>query len=201
MDHKDTPHQDHPDKTHDYDVENYQPRKEHRYRAERDHEDVKTYLSWTAPGRPFRKKSKSFYYSSLLLATLIELLLFIFSQYQLMLVVGSLVFLSFVLSSVPPHNFHYRISSEGVKVEDHFYIWRELYDFYFKKYDGIDVLIIRTQDMIPGELKITLGDITRDHARQVLVRFLPYREYIRPSFMDKSGDWLARTFPLEKPQS
>lgn len=200
MDERQTRHQDYPIKLHDYEEnEEYHPR--HTDHKSRSRQDIKTYLSWTAPGRPFRKKGKEYYYSVLLISVLFEIIFFMFSQYQLMLVVGALVFLSFALASVPPHNFHYRISSEGVKVEDHFYIWRELYDFYFKKYDGVDVLIIRTQDILPGELKITLGDISREHIRQVLVPFLPYREYIKPTFMEKSGDWLSRTFPLEKQRS
>ena len=115
-----------------------------------------------------------------------------------MLVLVALTFLSLVLSSVPPHNFHYKITTEGIKVEDYFYIWSELYDFYFKVIDGVDVLIVRTQAFLPGELKISLGEVPRDHVRRVLVRYLPYREYVHPTFMEKSADWLSHNFPLEK---
>lgn len=160
--------------------------------------DVRTLLSWSAPGRPFRKKGKQFYLSSLLILVFIEVILFLFSQYELMLVVIALTFLSIALSSVPPHDFHYKITTEGVKVEDYFYIWSELYDFYFKRIDGSDILIVRTQSFLPGELKISLGDLHRDHLRKLLVGFLPYREYVKPTFMEKSGEWLAHNFPLER---
>jgi len=160
--------------------------------------DVKTLVSWTAPGRPFRKKGREFYLSSLLIVFLIEVVLFIFSEYLLMFVVGALYFFSLVLSSVPPQNFHYRISTQGIKVEDHFYIWDELYDFYFKKIDAQHILIIRSQALIPGELQITLGEVPVDHVRRVLMSFLPYREVVHPTFMERSGDWLARNFTLEK---
>src|SRR5258708_21186984 len=50
---------------------------------------VITFLSWKAPGRPFKIRSKTFFKSSLLIAVLIEIILFIFSQYLLMLVVAS----------------------------------------------------------------------------------------------------------------
>ncbi len=160
--------------------------------------DVRTLLSWSAPGRPFKKKGKQFFLTIALLILFIEVILFLFSQYELMVVVVALAFLSVALSIVPPHNFHYKITTEGIKVEDYFYIWSELYDFYFKRIDGDDVLVIRTQAFLPGELKISLGDITRDHARQVLVSYLPYREYVKPTFMEKSADWLSSNFPLEK---
>lgn len=162
---------------------------------------VKTLLSWTAPGRPFRKRRKEFYLSSLLLTLLVEIILFLFSQYLLMAVVLSLVFVAFALVTVPPRSFHYRISTEGITIEDHFFLWQELYDFYFKKRDGIDVLHVRTRALIPGELTLTLGDMDREHVKNVLLPYLPYREVIRPTFMEKSADWLSKNFPLERTSS
>lgn len=163
--------------------------------------EVKTLLSWSSPGRPFRKRGKEYYLTGLLIMFLVEIILFLFSQYLLMLVVLSLVFVAFALVTVPPHNFHYRISSEGITIEDHFFLWQELYDFYFKKRDGAQVLHIRTRALIPGEITITLGDLDKEHIKAVLLPYLPYREVIRPTFMEKSGDWLVRNFPLEKTKS
>ena len=160
--------------------------------------DIKTLLSWSAPGRPFRKKGKEFYLSIVLLVLFFEVILFLFSQYELMAVLIALAFLSIALSIVPPHNFHYKITTEGIKVEDYFYIWSELYDFYFKRIDGAEILILRTQAFLPGELKISLGELHRDHIRKILVRYLPYREYVKPTFMEKSADWLSHNFPVEK---
>ena len=160
--------------------------------------DVKTLISWSAPGRPFRKKGREFFLTSLLVVFLIEVILFIFSEYLLMFVVGTLYFFSIAMATVPPQNFHYRISTQGIKVEDHFFIWEELYDFYFKKFDGVEILIVRAKSLLPGELKISLGDVPSDHIRRVLIGYLPYREVVKLSFMDKSGDWLAKTFPLER---
>ena len=162
---------------------------------------VETILEWSAPGRPFRKRGRQYYLTSLLIMLLVEVILFLFSQYLLMLVVLSLVFVAFALNTVAPSNFKYRISSEGVTVEDHFFLWQELYDFYFKKREGIDVVHIRTHSFIPGELTLTLGETDREHVKSALLPYLPYREFVRPTFMDKSADWLTRNFPLEKTQN
>jgi hypothetical protein len=159
--------------------------------------EVKTILEWTAPGRPFRKRSKQYYLTSLLIMLLIEIILFLFSQYMLMLVVLSLVFVAFALVTIPPHDFRYRISSEGITVEDHFFLWQELYDFYFKKGEGIDVVRIRAHSFIPGELTLTLGNISREQIKSALLPYLPYREVVRQNFMEKSGQWLEKNFPLE----
>ena len=129
----------------------------------------------------------------------LEIILFLFSQYLLMMVVFSLVFLSFALASVPPRPFHYRISSEGILIEKTFFIWDELYDFYFFEHHGKQTLHVTTQTFFPGELIINLGDeVSVDEAKDVLLSFLPFREYVEPTFMEKAGKWLEHNFPLEK---
>ena len=162
---------------------------------------VETILEWSAPGRPFRKRSKQYYLTTLLIMLLVEVILFLFSQYMLMLVVVSLVFVAFALVTVAPSDFKYRISSEGITIEDHFFLWQELYDFYFKKREGVDVVHIRTHSFLPGELTLTLGGVDREKIKSALLPYLPYREVIRQNFMEKSGDWLTKNFPLEKEQA
>jgi len=162
------------------------------------YEDVRTLVSWSAPGRPYRKKGKEFYLNGLLIVFLIEVILFVFSEYLLMFVVGTLYFFAIAITAVPPQNFHYRISTQGIKIEDHFYIWDELYDFYFKKIDGAHVLVVRSRSIIPGELKISLGEVPADHIRRLLINYIPYREVVRSTFMERGGEWLSKNFPLER---
>lgn len=162
------------------------------------YQDTRTLLSWTAPGRPYKKRSKEFYVSGLVLVLLLDIILFIFSEYLLMFVVLTLYFFSVILSATPPQRYHYRISTQGIKIEDHFYIWDELYDFYFKMAEGVEIAVIRTHGIMPGELKLTLGEVPTDHIRRVLMNYIPYREVVRPTFMERGGEWLAKTFPLER---
>lgn len=159
--------------------------------------EVKTLLSWSAPGRPFKKRTKQYYLTAILITLLTLIILFLFSQYLLMLVVLSLLFVAFALAIVPPKDFHYRISNQGITVEDHSYLWEELYDFYFKMRNNLEILHVRTRAFLPGELTITLGEIDREHVKGIIAKYLPFREYVKPTFMEKSGDWLARNFPLE----
>lgn len=165
------------------------------------HYEYKTLLSWQAPERPFKKRTKNFYVSGLLIALFIEIILFLFSQQMLMLVVLSLVFVGFALASVPPRNIQYKITTEGVTIEDHFYGWQELYDFYFKVYASNESVHIRTHYFVPGEVILLLGDITLEHIRSILIQYLPYREIVRPTLIEKSGEWLSRNFPLEQPST
>ncbi len=163
--------------------------------------DVKTLIAWHAPGRPYKKRSFEFYLNSFLIVMAVEIILFLFSQHLLMLVVLSLGFLAFALAVVPPHMFYYKISSEGILVEDHYFIWDELYDFYFLRHHGQEVLHIRTKAYFPGELSLMLGDVTIKQLKRVLLPYLPFREYVKPTFTEKAGNWLEKNFPLEKPSA
>jgi len=168
---------------------------------EHPYQDIKTLLSWHAPGRPFKKHSKEYFVNIFLIMTAVEVIIFLFHIYLLMLVVLSLAFLAFALAIVPPHIFYYKITSEGVRVEDSFFIWEELYDFYFDKHDGIEVVKIGTKAYIPGELTLILGDVTPQQIKTALLPYLPFREYVSPTFTQKAGDWLEKNFPLEKSSS
>jgi hypothetical protein len=158
---------------------------------------VKTLLEWSAPGRPFRKRTKSYFATTLLIMFFVLIILFLFSQYMLMLVVISFVFVAFALATTPPHDFHYRISTEGIFIEDHFFLWQELYDFYFQKRHNQEVLYIRTHAFLPGMLTITLGSHDHEKIKDILLPYLPFREYIKPTLIEKIATWLAKTFPLE----
>jgi hypothetical protein len=159
--------------------------------------EVQSLLNWSAFSRPYRKKQRIYYLNLILIMLTVEIILFLFGQHLLMLVVASLVFLAFAFASTPPVNVQYRISSEGIAIEDHFYLWQELYDFYFKQIDGLDILHVRTKTYILGELIITLGDIPKDKIRSILLPFLPYREITHTTFTERAGDWITKTFPLE----
>ena len=163
--------------------------------------EVKTLLSWQAPGRPFRKRGRQYYLTSLLIGLLVEIILFLFSQYLLMLVVASLLFMAFALATVPPRDFHYRISTEGIMIEDHFFLWQELYDFYFKRHGNEDTLHVGTHDFFIGEIILTLQGIDHEHVKAFMLPYLPFREVVRPTFMEKTGDWLEKNFPMEKAHS
>jgi hypothetical protein len=160
--------------------------------------DVTELISWHAPGRPFKYRSREYFINSSLITGAVEVILFLFSQYLLMVVVLSLMFLSFALASVPPRSFYYKISTEGILIENNFFIWEELYDFYFLKINGVSVLHVRTKAFFPGELVITLGEVPVEEVQRILLAYLPFREHVEPGMMQKAGDWLERNFPLER---
>ncbi|OGH06393.1 MAG: hypothetical protein A2171_02250 [Candidatus Levybacteria bacterium RBG_13_35_9] len=174
------------------------PSEHSEYHKNHPENEVITHVEWKSAGRPFKQRTKQFYLTALLIMLLIEVVLFLFSQYLLMAVVVSLVFVAFALNSVPPKDFQFKISSEGIMIEDKFFLWKELYDFYFREREGVETIHIRTESYIPGELILTFPKDEREKIKKSLLPYLPFREYVKPTFMDKSADWLTKNFPLEK---
>ena len=156
-----------------------------------------TLLEWESPGRPFKKRTKQYYLTALLITLLVETILFLFSEYLLMFVAASLLFVTFALASVPPKTFKYRISTQGIQIEDRFFIWQEFYDFYFLKREDTETLHIRTEAFFPGELVLTFNAENKEKIKKALIDYIPFREYVKLTFMERSADWLARNFPLE----
>lgn len=114
-----------------------------------------------------------------------------------MLAALSIAFLGFVLASTKPHEVEHRITTQAVITGEHAYLYKELYDFWFDEKDGNKVLYIRTNAFFPGVLSLLLGDTSQEKVRDVLVKYLPYREVIKKTFMDKASNWLTKNFPLE----
>jgi len=163
------------------------------------HHEVETLLSWEAPGRPFIKRGKEYFINAFLITMAFEIILFLFSQYLLMGVVLSLVFLVFAMASIPPKDFNYRITTEGVQIEKHFFLWDELYDFYIFETHGKETIYVSTKYFLPGEITLMpTEDMPIEEIQRALLYFLPFREHVEPTFMEKSGRWLERNFPLEK---
>lgn len=162
-----------------------------------DPEEIKPLFAWTAPGRPFKKRTKQFYMVSILLA-LPFIILSVLVHEPVGIVIVAFLFVAFTLNTIPPKDFQYKITHGGITIEDHFFLWQELYDFYFKnRFDNIEVLHIRTHAFLPGEITLTLGEFDKEPVKKILMHYLPYREIITPTFVDKSAHWLTKNFPLE----
>src|ERR1700690_777652 len=72
-------------------------------------------LVWTAPARPFKRHDRQFYTTVFAIAGIISLVLFLAEGLMPVVLIVALVFLYYVLSTVPPENIEYKITSKGVK--------------------------------------------------------------------------------------
>ena len=160
---------------------------------------IKTYLTWKAPSRPFRKKDRSYYTTIAILVILLILIAVLLREMLLIGVLLALAFVAYVLGFVPPEDTKYRISSQGVTIGDHFYLWVDLDSFWFAEKEGQKVLHILTNLRFPGELMLVLGSTSEEDVKKVVAKYLPFHEIAPKSLMDKWSESLQKHFPLENP--
>ncbi len=160
--------------------------------------EVRTLLSWDAPSRPFRKKDRSYYTTLAIIVILLVLILLLAHEFLLIATILSLAFVSYVLAYVSPHHILYRISTQGITINEDFYFWHFLDAFWFKEKDGHKILIIQTRFRFPGQLMLVLPtDHDEEKVKKLVARFLPFVEVPYKSWMEKWSEGLQKNFPLE----
>ena len=160
--------------------------------------EVRTLLSWEAPSRPFRKKDRSYYTTLAIIVILLVLILLLAKEFLLIATILSLAFVAYVLAFVPPHHIQYRISTQGITINEDFYFWHFLDAFWFKEKDGHKILIIQTRFRFPAQLMLVLLDKKEEEkVKKIVARFLPFVEVPYKSWMEKWSEGLQKNFPLE----
>ncbi len=155
----------------------------------------KTLMNWRAPSRPFKKRDTQYYFTVISIVILISLILFFAGQFLTIAVVIALGFLAYVMSSVPPQNVDYEISTYGIKIADELYYWEEMGRFWFDdKYDQeiLNIEVIR----FPGRLTILFSSRQKDEIEDLLSEVL-LQEKPADTFYDKAANWLKEKIPLD----
>jgi len=157
---------------------------------------VKTFLTWEAPERIFKPRNKDFWTTILSIALLVSIILFFAKEYFLIATIFALIFLYYILSTQPPKNISYKITNQGVVWGEQKHPWSTLDYFFIDQEDGQNVLYVNTNLGFPKRLIMPLGDQDKKEVREIMEDFLPYHKP-EPNFIEKSTDWLAKTFPLD----
>jgi hypothetical protein len=152
-------------------------------------------LEWSSPSRPFKKRNRQFFSTIGIIALLISLILFFAGQVLIIAVVISVVFLGYVLATVPPDTIKHRITTYGINSDGILYYWEELGRFWFDTKLGQQLVSIET-DRFPIRIVLLLGDQPEELIRDILSEVLLEERPI-PSTLEKMANWLEEKIPLE----
>ncbi|OGE31076.1 hypothetical protein A2631_05370 [Candidatus Daviesbacteria bacterium RIFCSPHIGHO2_01_FULL_44_29] len=167
---------------------------------EEDHNDpLRTLVTWKALSRPFKKKDRSFYTTVAILVILFSPIALFLGGMPLFFALAALGFVVYVFNMVAPEDVDYKFSTQGVTIADHFYHWQELDSFWMSQKDGHSVLNILTQFRFPGVLMLTVEPGKEEEVKRVCARFLPFREIVPKTLVEKWAEGLQKHFPLENP--
>jgi multisubunit Na+/H+ antiporter MnhG subunit len=162
--------------------------------ASKEKKAVKTLFRWQSFSRPYTKRTaKWIVYTFLLVATIILILLFV-HEFFIIAPVLALAFVAYILASVPPEIIENAVTTQGINTADRSYIWEELDDFWFTERRGFTILHVDTFTSWPGRLLLLINPTDKEKIRELLVRYIPYRELPKTSWLDHLADSLSAAF-------
>lgn len=146
-------------------------------------------ISWKAPMRIFRKRAKEDYIRIIFIALCAITFFFIVRQYMLILVTVALVFLTFVMWSVPPELVEHKVTTRGIYSIDRMYEFNILNKYWFSYVSGVYLLNIETELRLPARLILLIGDKQNvDEVHAVLRDWLSYKIISKQNFIEQKID-------------
>jgi len=153
----------------------------------------KDLVTWIAPARPFKRRDRQFYVTVVSIAAMVCLILFLAEGAMPVILIISLIFLYYVMSTVPPDNIEYKITNKGIKVLDKRTDWQYLGRFWFaKRYDS-ELLVLET-GFVPNRMELVITPESKEKITKVLSEYL-VQEEVSPSNLDKIIDWFSKKLP------
>lgn len=154
-------------------------------------------LSWTAPSRLFKKRDKEYFTNIGAIVFLLIVILVFAREFLLIAAVVSIVFLIYVLSTVPPEEVEHRITTLGVESVGRVYRWEELAEFWFDTQWGQTMLQIKP--IVGNRIILLLGREHQNKVKELVAKYIQYREEPEKTWVDNAATWLSDKVPLEKP--
>ncbi len=156
----------------------------------------KEIFSWKAPARPFKRRDREFWITVCAIAFIGGLILFLIEGVMPVVMIISLVFLFYVLSTVEPETIEYAITTIGVKIGDRTTGWEFLTRFWFTKRFDSNLLVFETANLA-GRLELVIDIKDEDKLREVLSDYI-IEEEAPPGGLDRAANFFAEKLPLKK---
>lgn len=154
-------------------------------------------LAWTSPSRLFKRRDREYFTNIGAIVFLLIVILIFAREFLLIAAVVAIVFLVYVLSTVPPEEVSHRITNLGLESAGHFYRWEELVEFWFEEQWSQTMLVLRP--IIGTRIIVLLGTQDKESVRKLIAEYIPFRERPEKTWVDNAARWITEKIPLEKP--
>ena len=166
-------------------------------KAIKDINEEKTLFKWTAAERAFKKRDKDFWITAISILVLFSVVLVFIEEFFLIVALVSVLFLYYVLSTVPPQEVKYKITNRGIHFGDSKYSWDILLRFWFRKSLNVELLEFETNLRIPRQISLVINESDKEEIKKIVLKKLPLIES-SPNFVDKLAKWWNDKMPWEK---
>jgi len=109
----------------------------------------------------------------------------------------SALFLYYVLSTVPPQNIKYKITSRGIYFGESRYEWELLTRFWFKSSLDSEMIHFETALRFPRQVSLVINAEDKEKIKAIVVKKLPLIDE-SPNFVDKLTKKTLSWMPLER---
>ena len=157
---------------------------------------VKELLVWKAPTRPFKKRNKEYFSTISAIVFLLAVILLFIKEWLLIAVIIALMFLVYVLATVPPEQVTHKITNRGVVITEKTYKWEMLERFWFTKKWDYEILHFETKLVFPRQFQLVLKEKNREDVKRIIEKYILF-EKPKKTLMDKAAQWLQEKVPLE----
>jgi hypothetical protein len=158
--------------------------------------EEKTLFEWVAPERAFQRREKDFWITAVAILVLVAVIFVFIKEFFLIVALGSLLFMFYVLSTVPPADIKYKITNRGIYFGEVVYYWEKLEKFWFKKSLSTEMIHFGTVLKFPRAVSLVIKPSDKEKLRELVLNKLPLVEN-PPNFVDKLTGWFAKRLPLE----
>lgn len=159
-------------------------------------EPEKDLVSWTAPSRPFKKADREYYITIIATAAIVGLILFLVEGWMPVVLLVSIVFLFYVMTTVEPENIEYKITTHGIKMAGGLTEWNRLLRFWFSRRFDHELLVFESLN-IPGRIELVVTPEVKEEVVKTITKYIPQEE-ASPSYLDQAAGWLAKRIPGNK---
>lgn len=159
--------------------------------------DAKSIISWKAPSRVFKARSRNYFVKVATMAFILILAAIFFGEFALVGVIIALVFVVYVFASIAPETIEHRITNMGIVSGGRAFLWDELDSFWFDKKGDDRVLVIETYLQFPSRLILLLTTVSERGLLDLLEKHLHYHHHPVRSLFDKWAIWLQDRISLE----
>ena len=78
-----------------------------------DLKEERVLFEWMAPERAFQRRDRDFWITAIAILVLVAVILIFIKEFFLIIALGSILFLFYVLSTVPPENIKNKLTNRG----------------------------------------------------------------------------------------
>jgi hypothetical protein len=156
-------------------------------------EPEKLLFSWTAPARPFKRRDRDFWVTIIVITVIIGLVLLFAEGFMPVILIISVIFLYYILSTVEPENIDYKITTRGLKMAEKLNPWSNLGRFWFTKRFNDQTLVFEAFTL-GGRLDVVIKSTDKEKIKSILSKYLLHEE-APPSTIDKATNWFTKRLP------